>query len=189
MVKQCTKCKKKKNGELFPKRPSSHDGLSSWCKACSLEAKRQSIAKKKDYYRSVDRENSKKYRARNRERVNYWKRRSYHRCKSNKVRIQSPKTKEQNQRYHANDKRSGAYKAHSAVGSALRSGYLIRPKKCELCGAAEKKGRRGQSLLYADHYKGYKKQFWLVVRFICRTCDGKTMRKYADLTPPSKSGG
>jgi hypothetical protein len=50
-------------------------------------------------------------------------------------------------------------KARGAVSSALNSGRLIKPLRCEICGCVEK--------LEAHHYKGYEKEHWLDVQWLC----------------------
>lgn len=49
-----------------------------------------------------------------------------------------------------------------AIHRAVRDGKLIRPDSCSECGTPCKPE--------AHHFKGYEKEFWLVVRWLCRKC-------------------
>lgn len=71
-------------------------------------------------------------------------------------------------------------RARAAVGRALKSGKLVRPKCCEICGAKDVPLRDGRSGLRSDHYLGYDKENYLNVQFICIKCDGKQLRKKYD---------
>lgn len=50
-------------------------------------------------------------------------------------------------------------KARSAISNALRLGKIIKPIKCQACGCVEK--------LEAHHWKGYEKEHWLDVQWLC----------------------
>lgn len=50
-------------------------------------------------------------------------------------------------------------KARGAVSSALNSGRIVKPIKCQACGCGEK--------LEAHHWKGYDKEYWLDVQWLC----------------------
>lgn len=56
-------------------------------------------------------------------------------------------------------------KARSVVSHAIRKGTLIRPEKCEFCSA---NGR-----VEAHHHKGYEKENWLEVVWLCKKCHTK----------------
>ncbi len=62
--------------------------------------------------------------------------------------------------------------AHAAVQKALKSGKLIKPEKCELCGVV--------APLEGHHYKGYAKEFRLVVQWLCCPCHDKIHKKEFD---------
>lgn len=53
----------------------------------------------------------------------------------------------------------------------LVSGRLTRPSHCEICNQTPQPLKNGQSGLRMDHYKGYDKQYWTTVRFVCIPCD------------------
>lgn len=59
------------------------------------------------------------------------------------------------------------YKAHSAVNSALRSGTLVKPEKCEDCGETKK---------LHGHHDDYSKP--LEVRWLCARCHSIFHAKY-----------
>ena len=56
-------------------------------------------------------------------------------------------------------------RARAAVNQAVKRGTLVRSKICEECG-------RSRCMIEADHYKGYAKEHWLTVRFLCSACHG-----------------
>lgn len=176
MRKQCRKCLRKLDTNKFFRLKRSLDGLGSYCKLCSLACKKASLKKKPDYYRRKGLEQNKSYAKRNREKVLQWKRDEYYRNIKKRPPRNRPYNRDKAMYYHK--KYHYKNQARRAVAGAIRNGKLKRPKKCEICNSREKIGRNGQSLLYADHYKGYDKKNWLNVRFICRPCDAITMRKY-----------
>lgn len=57
------------------------------------------------------------------------------------------------------------HKAHHAVETALRTGRLIRPNICELCGSGGK--------IEAHHHKGYEEKYRLTVVWLCVMCHAK----------------
>lgn len=68
-------------------------------------------------------------------------------------------------------------KARRAANRALKSGRLVRPKRCEICGVIPAPLLDGRSGLRMDHHKGHDRANWLNVQFICVSCDGKQLRK------------
>jgi hypothetical protein len=50
-------------------------------------------------------------------------------------------------------------KARGAISNALHLGKMVRPNNCQICGAAEK--------LEAHHWRGYEKEHWLDVQWLC----------------------
>lgn len=164
--KFCNGCKETKPFSEFYKGPGKF-GLRSRCKACDkkyaqahqLEYQRRpsSRAKQSEYQRRYkskpgvrdairkkDRECSKRPGARNASRE---------RQRTSDVRFKS--------------------KARSAVKMALKTGKLIRPERCTVCGEIPGKMNNGRSLLRADHYKGYEEKHWFDIRWICAACDQK----------------
>jgi hypothetical protein len=59
--------------------------------------------------------------------------------------------------------------ARRAANKAIKDGFIQKKDRCELCG-------NKNDYLRADHYKGYKKENWLDIRFICPKCEGLTIR-------------
>lgn len=177
MVKHCPGCNKLIPIDRFSKNRTRANGLAGWCKACSLQAKNKSIKKRQEYYAKQAFEYSKKYRKKFPEKVREYKRKYYYkhferlRLRIRKYNYASRKKSDLRHPSHV--------KARQAIASAIRSGKLTRPKYCELCHEKAKTGRKGQSLLYGDHFMGYEKKYWLTVRFICRKCDSQNLRKYA----------
>ena len=67
--------------------------------------------------------------------------------------------------------------ARRAAYNALKSGALVRPTRCQKCGGLGKVLLDGRSGLRMDHHKGYAKENWTNVIFICVMCDGEQLRK------------
>lgn len=59
--------------------------------------------------------------------------------------------------------------AHHAVENAIKSGRLVRPSHCEGCGA--------ECTPEAHHHRGYEREFWLVVKWLCEMCHKAEHRK------------
>jgi ribosomal protein S27AE len=55
-------------------------------------------------------------------------------------------------------------RAHRAVDYAIETGRLVRPKECSKCGAT---GR-----IEAHHHKGYAREHYLDVVWLCEPCHG-----------------
>jgi len=67
----------------------------------------------------------------------------------------------QKQRYYAKNKHKVA--AHEAIRRARVKGVLVIPNSCSRC-------KKVSIDMHAHHYKGYDKQYWLVVSWLCRKC-------------------
>jgi transposase-like protein len=63
--------------------------------------------------------------------------------------------------------------AYDAVRAAFHKGVLVRPKSCNRCGVAERKGKDGRSLLHG-HHADYSKP--LDVEWLCTKCHRKETR-------------
>lgn len=66
------------------------------------------------------------------------------------------------------------YRAREAVKYALRTGALVRPARCQQCGAPGKPHA---------HHASYAPDQWLVVQWLCRAC-----HRRADTPPLDPSG-
>jgi hypothetical protein len=60
--------------------------------------------------------------------------------------------------------------AHGLVLQAVRSGGLVRPDKCELCGANETH-HNGRPSIVAHHWRGH--EYPLDVWWVCTRCNRK----------------
>lgn len=67
-------------------------------------------------------------------------------------------------------------KARAVVHAHLLNGRIIRPERCDECNKIPKKFKGNRSPLRADHYKGYEKENWLKIKWICVDCDGEQLR-------------
>lgn len=59
-------------------------------------------------------------------------------------------------------------RARAAVKRAIDTGRLVRPSSCSRCGAAERFGLDGRSLIHGHHYLGYDHP--LDVEWLCIDC-------------------
>lgn len=151
--KACRKCGEVKPLEAFHPRRDKRDGRTTWCRACAAEIKRRRTASATDADRAR------------------W-------CEAAK-RSRAKLTPEQlRERERANYARNQAQKlARRAVHFAIKSGRLVRPDCCELCGVDPGRDPLGRSLLRADHHAGYSREHRLTVRFVCPACDGAQIRQ------------
>ena len=75
-------------------------------------------------------------------------------------------------RYHLMDE--NRRKARYYVRNAIRNGRLVRSDNCELCGSLDNGSYR--SYIEAHHHKGYDREHWLDVIWLCTTCHKKEER-------------
>jgi len=126
--KKCFKCGAEKPLTDFYKHPQMADGRVNKCKECNKRDVRENRADKVEYYRKYD--------------VDRFK--------------NDPAVRERIAKVSRdwNKKHPDRYKAHTAVGNAVRDGRLIK-KPCEVCGADYVHG----------HHDDYSKP--LDVRWLC----------------------
>lgn len=75
--------------------------------------------------------------------------------------------------------------AYRKVHAALKSGILVRPESCQICGAIPRKGKDGRSLIQGHHHKGY--EFPLDVQWMCVSCHSDhTPRAVGESNPRAK---
>jgi hypothetical protein len=104
------------------------------------------------------------------------------RRKYGKVRLNRGDVKGQIQRYRAKPENKIKDQARSKIRDMVFRGVIIRPEHCELCHKQPapfldlRAKTQKRYPLRADHYKGYDKENWLVVRWICKDCDGLQLR-------------
>lgn len=61
-----------------------------------------------------------------------------------------------------------SHKARCTVWRAIATGRM-RPAPCEACGKRPKKVN-GRQRIQTHHHKGYKREFWLDVAWLCPAC-------------------
>lgn len=64
-------------------------------------------------------------------------------------------------------------RAIRAVLKAVRSGKLIRPSTCSLCGDEPPKTKNGRARIQGHHHRGYSKENHLDVQWVCPSCHKK----------------
>ncbi len=62
-------------------------------------------------------------------------------------------------------------RAHRAIRNEVRTGRMIVPDRCELCGTPDRKCKNGRRYLEGHHHKGY--EFPLEVQWVCPSCHTK----------------
>ena len=156
-MKKCFKCGFTKPLSEFYKHSQTLDGYFNKCKECT----------KKDVYKYRDK-NIEKIKAYDRNRPNHKER-----LKANKERLlKNPealkkyKEKQRQWGFKNKEKRN----AHCKVARALLRGILIRPVKCEKCGAIEK---------IEAHHDDYSKP--LEVKWLCVECHNQRHKELREI--------
>ena len=108
---QCSKCKRWLPRELFYRRKTSHNGLTSRCKTCSIETTMQT--RDLDRKRDSNRQFMRGYRTRNLE-----------------------KCQERERDYSAMRAQTQQVKVRAILNAAVRQGKVVRPARCERCGVS-----------------------------------------------------
>ncbi len=186
ILKTCSKCKKDLPVKRFSRSPRYLSGRCSQCKGCQ-RATRAIWLKKKPlcchcktrphtanhpYCYECEREKSGKTDAPKRvcDRSNKTlccKCKSAPRCKNHNycrdcrkvsVKIWSAKVGGSWTWAKTSSERMKRYRARNALNTAIYRGKLIR-KPCEVCGDSKTEGH---------HHKGYEREFWLDVRWLCK---------------------
>lgn len=66
------------------------------------------------------------------------------------------------------DKIAHKVRARQALMAKVRSGKIVRPDTCQLCGQQPPRGRDGRSRIQAHHHRGY--EFPFDVQWLCSAC-------------------
>jgi hypothetical protein len=53
--------------------------------------------------------------------------------------------------------------ARAMLGKAIRDGLLTKPKICKNCGGSNRR-------IEAHHFKGYEREHWYTVEWLCSRC-------------------
>lgn len=157
-MKQCSKCGVNQKEKEFYKNKECKDGLQSNCKSCSIKYSLNWIKN----HQERRNKNSKLWARKNRKKITQ-KAKEYR--ENNKE-----KYKEIAKRYRKNN--INKYKARYYLNNAIRDGRIIKKNVCEICNKKFDKNK-----IRADHHKGYDKENWLIVKWVCIECDGKQLRK------------
>lgn len=170
MSKQCTKCNQHKPHSEFHKSSGRKDGLSSWCKTCACEQKRQYYQDNKETVKArtaayrktpkgkeVQRRSHRKYYKNNRE-VALQYGREYRR--SERGRAVKAAYCERN---------SAKIKAKRALNNAVKRGDFPKLKDqfipCEIQGP-----RCTERAQERHHHLGYEPKHWFDFQYVCRMC-------------------
>ena len=156
-LKRCTKCGALKSLEQFYKEKRSPNGLRSQCKSCFDQHVNAYLAALPAEVRKQRKEAS---RRRNPESA---------KSRNRMYRQRHPDKMEAWRKFYRASSRDKVL-AHYAVARALRSGRLVRPDTCEIC------GRLGQ---VEAHHPDYTRH--LDVEWLCRICHAcRTKEVYAN---------
>lgn len=149
-TKKCRDCKLVKNLVMFGKRKDSLDGHNYICKPCvSLRTKKwqsENDTKRREYIA--------KYNEKNRATINKKARIKYNNDPDYFKTIQD--------RYRKRNR--DKHLARSMVFYQIKKGRIVVPIECSECGSIDK--------LHAHHHKGYAKEHWYDVIFLCSSCHG-----------------
>ncbi len=137
LTKKCSKCGMELPLHDFSRFTRSRDGRRPECKACQSAAKRL-------YYQNGGKAVSQAYYFRNRDHILAYNQANRHKY----------------QRRRLYDPAKGP--ARSAVWRALKTGTLVRPKRCQKCNARCKPE--------AHHGRGYDPEHYLDVDWLCNAC-------------------
>jgi ribosomal protein S27AE len=167
MTKVCSSCKQRKDAAEFYKCHSHRDGLATSCKTCSSAYQKGWAKRHVEYLRAA----KKADRVKNRERYNALTR-ERRRKDSGSRKLETIKRAKQHgqelveycRRYRKENPEK--YRAHSVVTSAIRSGILIKPKRCEMCGSTHS---------LRAHHDNYDEP--LYVRWLCARCHAEVHQK------------
>lgn len=180
-MKMCRSCNTEKEYIFFHRRSASIDGLSAMCKECQKEYDKKRannpsrVKARKEYAKTPEgklaaerakkkyllvnknkvKESNKKYRDENRDKIKSTNARYY---EENKLRIS-----ERVCQYR--DRFPNKYKAHIAIGNAIRDGKIEKKDICEECGLLPSYGS------LHGHHDDY--AFPLSVRWLCPGCHTK----------------
>jgi hypothetical protein len=152
-MKECTKCGNRKMLDDFPKAKSARDGRGSWCRACQREYVRAWKSAHPERVRKSNRQSDRK---------RYWDNPDAGRARGRA-------------KYHANAEAWKArakaasaeqHRAHWRIRELTRSGRLVRPDACPICGRSD--------LRIEAHHPDHAKPE--VVEFMCSACHGLTRR-------------
>ena len=146
-MKTCRKCGETKALDGFYAHPAGLEGVAEKCKECHKTAMRKNRAAKVDYYRKYDQQ-----RFQNDPRVKKRHER-YRATDAGKTAMNRSR-----QKWDKNNKHKRA--AHIILGNAVRNGKVLKPNKCEQCGAKPNR--------IEGHHSDYAKP--LDVTWLCRKC-------------------
>ena len=171
-TKTCSKCTVTKTVESFNRDASRKDGRSAYCRDCDRARAKVYISRPEIILHRE--QTAKTYYAKNKERI-YQNVRNYRATvKGKRMAATSYAAWAKSATGKAwlkafNDARPEMAKARHAVRMAIKRGVLARPEECETC------WQRG--VVQAHHYKGYQKENWLHVQWLCIPCHNHANRK------------
>lgn len=152
--KKCFKCGKIKPLSDFYKHPQMADGHINKCKDCNKKDVQENYSKNIDHFKEYD-----KNRAMLPHRVKA--REEYQKTDAGKESLYKSTKK-----YRKNNPEK--YKAHLIINSLIKSGKIIKPTECSMCGKKSK--------LIHGHHEDYNEP--LDVIWVCPSCHYKIHHKY-----------
>ncbi len=158
MKAKCRNCKVVKTLDNFYLSKTDRNGHKATCKDCARQRSR-------DYY------------LRNREDQIEYSRQWYSKNRAKKLTYQKKYNKDNQEKVFARvigENRSIKGKARQALHYAIKKGELQR-QPCEVCGEVK---------VDAHHHKGYEKQYWLDVKWLCHKHHGEAHRIALEVINP-----
>lgn len=182
-TKYCSRCGQTKNITEFCKDRQTKSGLACYCRACHKMRAAKYLAKpltklhRKRY--------SKTYYHRNRAKI-IEQTQEYHKTPKGKEVARLAYAKWQASE-HGRHWRKAWCKSHPdivraawALKCAIRTGKIARSMYCQSCNSPCRTD--------AHHHKGYAKEHWLDIIWLCRRCHARTNRAQLSSTAPSGRG-
>jgi hypothetical protein len=151
-TKTCTGCSQTLPLEAFYRSRLGAQGYGSRCKACNATVSRARYAR----CRSEILKQTRCYRA-----ANIGTLREKERTKRRRSDVSARLAADQRRRRAAEPEKT---RARKAVQNALRRGQLTKPPACQSC------ERTDAPRLIAHHHRGYAREHWLDVEWICDSC-------------------
>lgn len=156
-VLRCTSCSEIKAHDEFPPSRKSSTGRHSLCKGCHS-------ARMKEKYATDPKHRARHKKYSRSERAKKWRKEHWLKTKESQReyrRIYS------NWKYHNDSTERNKIEARAAVNFGIKFGFIKKPEQCQSGG---KYGVKCSGTLEAHHHKGYDRENWLEVEWLCVAC-------------------
>lgn len=157
LLLRCTDCKVLKAHEDFPVCRKVSTGRHSLCRQCHNRRTKEKYA--------TDPEFRKKHKEQSRsEKAKQWRKENWQKTKESQKEFHRVYS---NWKYHNDPLERNKIEARSAVNFAVKFGFLKRPDTCQ---SGSKYGVECGGEIQGHHHKGYDRENWLEVEWLCVNC-------------------